>query len=305
MNKSPRFTLGMAVSNDFNGVWMTCQTAILNNPELMKEGEIIIIDNDPDSEEGKQTAEYAKKNRIINYVPMKARKGTAVRGLLFSRATSPIVVCVDAHVLLPGRSLMSVVEWLETNKEAPFIVSGPMLHDDGIEFETQWDPAWRNGMFGTWASDQRAKTQEDAFEIPMCGLGAFASRVEWWQGFSPLFSGFGGEEFYIHEKYRRAGGKAMCLPSFKWNHRFQRVNRGYSYPAWVQVRNYVVGWTELGLDVAALLAHFKEIFGDKVMAEGYCAAMGDLAATKARDDASRFLKESGLRTPKIIPISTK
>ena len=34
------------------------------------------------------------------------------------------------------------------------------------------------------------------------------------------FREFGGEEWYIHEKYRQAGAKCLCLPFLRWQHRF-------------------------------------------------------------------------------------
>lgn len=42
----------------------------------------------------------------------------------------------------------------------------------------------------------------------MQGLGIFACRRDVWPGFNPRLRGFGGEEGYIHEKFRRAGGPA-------------------------------------------------------------------------------------------------
>ena len=294
MKKQKRFTLGMAVSNDFNGVWMTCQTAILNNPNITQEGEILIIDNEPDSPEGKATAEYASKNPIITYIPMAGRKGTAVRDLIFRKANAPVVVCVDAHVLLPGDSLMQGVKYLEMNADRPIILSGPMLYDDGIQMATHWEPEWRNAMYGIWATNVPALKAGEPFEIPMCGLGQFASRKEHWQGFNPLFAAFGGEEFYIHEKYRRVGGAAICLPSFKWNHRFQRVSRGYTFQAWQQIRNYVIGWDELGLDMKEMLEHFKNHWNPAVVVEGYSAAMSDIAASRSRGQSLLELSAMGI-----------
>ena len=43
-----------------------------------------------------------------------------------------------------------------------------------------------------------------------------------WPGFPAAFRGFGGEEAYIHEKFRRAGGRRLCLPWLRWMHRFGR-----------------------------------------------------------------------------------
>ena len=43
----------------------------------------------------------------------------------------------------------------------------------------------------------------EPFDIPMQGLGLFSCRKTAWPGFHPGFRGFGGEEGYIHEKFRQ------------------------------------------------------------------------------------------------------
>jgi glycosyltransferase involved in cell wall biosynthesis len=100
------------------------------------------------------------------------------------------------------------------------------------------------------------------FEIPAQGLGLFSSRKDSWLGFNPNFRSFGGEECYIHEKYRQAGRKTLCLPWLKWNHRFDRPD-GVPYPISKEgkARNYVLGLTELGLDLEPARKHFVEEAG--------------------------------------------
>lgn len=91
---------------------------------------------------------------------------------------------------------------------------------------------------------------EAPFEIPGMGLGMFAMREGAFPGFHPDAWGFGGEELYVHEKVRRNGGKAICLPTAPWLHRFPRPesNGGSPYPSnqWYKARNYVLEYTELG-----------------------------------------------------------
>ena len=58
-----------------------------------------------------------------------------------------------------------------------------------------------------WGDDPRgADPTAPGFDIPMHGLGLFACRRAAWPGFHPKFRGFGGEEGYIHEKFRQCGG---------------------------------------------------------------------------------------------------
>lgn len=96
-------------------------------------------------------------------------------------------------------------------------------------------------------------------EIPAQGLGLFSSVREHWLGFNPNFRSFGGEECYIHEKYRQAGRTTYCLPFLKWNHRFGRPG-GPKYPLTVEgkIRNYLIGFDELGLDREPIRKHFVD-----------------------------------------------
>ena len=98
---------------------------------------------------------------------------------------------------------------------------------------------------------------EPPFAIPGQGLGLFSCRREAWQGFHPHAQGFGGEELYIHEKFRQQGAKAVCLPFLRWLHRFARPN-GVKFPLtrYNKVRNYVLEFQELGRDVGPIHDHF-------------------------------------------------
>lgn len=103
------------------------------------------------------------------------------------------------------------------------------------------------------------------FEIPAQGLGLFACRKDAWLGFNPRFRHFGGEECYIHEKYRQAGKTTVCLPFLKWWHRFWRIG-GAPYPAaWEsRIMNYLIGHHELGLEQQPVVDHFARHLGKNV-----------------------------------------
>ena len=104
------------------------------------------------------------------------------------------------------------------------LVQGPLLSADARGLTgTHWNPVWSEGMYGQWAVDPRGLDPgAEPFDIPMQGLGLFACRRDAWAGLSPRFRGFGGEEGYLHEKVRRAGGRTVCLPALRWLHRFDR-----------------------------------------------------------------------------------
>jgi len=121
-------------------------------------------------------------------------------------------------------------------------------------------------MYGTWdVNPAGADPDQPPFEIPMQGLGLFACRREAWPGFNPAFRGFGGEEGYIHEKFRRRGGRALCLPFLRWMHRFNRpLGTPYANQWEDRVRNYLIGFRELGWDTAPVVDHFKTFLGEQV-----------------------------------------
>jgi len=100
---------------------------------------------------------------------------------------------------------------------------------------------------------------ETEFEIFSQGLGMFFTNKRSWLGFNEHCRGFGGEECYIHEKYRKAGRKTICLPFLKWLHRFGRPD-GVKYELTIdnKVRNYILEFTELDLDLSPVHKEFVE-----------------------------------------------
>ena len=102
-------------------------------------------------------------------------------------------------------------------------------------------------------------SNESEFEIFSQGLGLFFTSKHAWLGFNEHCRGFGGEECYIHEKYRKANRKALCLPFLKWLHRFARPD-GVKYELTIdnKVRNYILEFTELDLDLSPVYKEFVE-----------------------------------------------
>lgn len=96
----------------------------------------------------------------------------------------------------------------------------------------------------------------DPFEIPGHGLGLFATTKAGWLGFHPDARGFGGEEMTVHAKYRQAGRTVWCVPRLRWWHDFGRAGVPYPNGSWHMVRNYVLNFTALGLDLAPLYKHY-------------------------------------------------
>jgi hypothetical protein len=144
---------------------------------------------------------------------------------------------------------MARFHYLNTNEPYPL---------DDTEWESHEAMLLAKGNYpAAWDDDA------PMFETPGQGLGLFTCRKEGWLGFNPDFREFGGEEMYIHEKYRQAGRHHYCLPFLKWLHRFGRVG-GFKYHNSIvngKMRNYLLGFRELGLDPEPIRHHFVDEIG--------------------------------------------
>ncbi len=266
-------TIGMATYDDYDGVYFTIQALRMYHHEVMEHVELVVIDNNP---EGACAASLrALENDIENfrYIPNAEVSGTAVRDKLFGEAAGEFVLCMDCHVLLIPSSLARLLAYFNENPETPDLIQGPLLADGLNRIATHFKPQWYSGMYGTWAYDERGRNPNgDPFEIPMQGLGLFACRKSAWPGFNPEFCGFGGEEGYIHEKFRQRGAPTLCLPFLRWLHRFNRpLGVPYRNTWRDRFRNYIIGFTELQLPMNDFLAHMTELLGqaevEKLLAE--------------------------------------
>jgi hypothetical protein len=235
----------------------------LYHPEILQDVEFLLIDNHPAGPCA--PALKALENWIpsYRYFPCRSREGTALRDLLFREATGDFVLCVDCHVLFPAGALARLIEYCRNHPESNDLLQGPLVADDLKPLGMCFEPKWSHGMYGVWGSDPRGlDVDAPPFEIQMQGLGAFACRREAWPGFNSRLAGFGGEEGYIHEKIRRAGGRTLCLPFLRWMHRFERpMGPPYVVTHEDRIRNYLLIYDELGLDPAPVVDHFMQFLG--------------------------------------------
>jgi len=266
--KKRKLTIGMATYDDYDGVYFSVQAIGLYHPEVRDDIEILVVDNHPEGE----AADSLKKLEALGnyrYVPYGENTGTAIRDRIFKEAGSDYVLCMDSHVLIVPGAIAELITYLDERPDCCDLLQGPLLHDNLRSVQTHFTREWRSGMYGAWAYDQRAEKPNAApFDIPMQGLGLFACRKASWPGFHPDFRGFGGEEGYIHEKFRQAGGRTLCLPFLRWLHRFDRPG-GVPYPVnWEdRIWNYMIGFQELGLDTDQIIDHFNEHLGKQATAD--------------------------------------
>ncbi len=258
MKEKPFLTIGMATYDDFHGVYFSVMALRMYHAEVMDQVEILIIDNNPEGRHGEQCKSFAGWCKNVRYVPNSNWVSTAVRNEIFSHAEGDFVMSMDCHVLFEPGSIKKLIDFYKQNFQTKDLHQGPLVYDNLEGISTHFDPIWRSQMYGIWANDPRgADPNAEPFEIPMQGLGIFSCRKDAWLGFNPLFRGFGGEEGYIHEKFRQSGNKCLCLPFLRWAHRFARPE-GVKYPLTLEnkIRNYFLGHIELGLDVKPIFEHF-------------------------------------------------
>lgn len=253
MSEKPFLTIGMAMCRNFTQTKWTVQMIRMMHPEVQDEIEILVCDNCPDDPNGRAAARwltgwcpngrYEEANEI---------QGTAYpRDQVFKKARGEWVICIDSHVTFPLGTLRKFIDWAKLQGETRDLFQGPMVMDDlrPHHMATHFNPTWGAGMWGQWGTDPELLDPDaPPKEIQMHGLGCFACRKDAWPGFNPRFCGFGAEEGYIHEKFRRAGAKCMGLPLLPWWHDYkpEELPHSYSIPTQYRIRNYLIAWMELG-----------------------------------------------------------
>lgn len=264
ISRPRKLTVGMSTFDDFHGVFFSIQAIRMYHKEALNDIEFVIVDNNPDSDHGKAVKEFSNWiKEPITYLPYKELIGTSAREKIFSAAKTDYVLCMDCHVLLEAGSLKRLINFYDSELDNGNLIQGPLVYDDLQGISTHFKEEWDCQMFGKWETDERGSNPaNEPFEIPMQGLGVFSCRKSAWLGFSKNFKGFGCEEFYIAEKFRRAGKKVLCAPFLRWNHRFARPDK-IPYPTSVKdkYQNYISGFMELGLDLSPVREHFSEYHG--------------------------------------------
>lgn len=243
-----KLTIGMATYDDYDGVFFSIQAIRMYQLKGINEDDVefIVIDNNPESEHGKKVKLLVEHSINGKYIPYTDKKGTFVKYEIFKHATGLYTLGLDCHVLFQPNAIKNLLNYYEQNPDTNNLIQGPLLYDDLKGISTHFDPVWRGNMYGTWATNREALNKNEPFEIPMMGMGVYSCRTAAMPKISENFKGFGGEEGYIHEKFKQAGGKCICLPDLKWNHRFNRPN-GVPYPNILEDRlwNYFTGWLDL------------------------------------------------------------
>ncbi|MEY3228784.1 MAG: hypothetical protein RLZZ536_3403 [Planctomycetota bacterium] len=267
-----KLTIGFATHNDFDGLYFSINALRLYHSSVMQDVELIVIDNAPDSPCGQRAKGlFSHINSGIQsgqpghpfsarWIPFGEIQGTsAPRDRIFHEAAGDAVLVMDSHVMLVPGAVEKLLSFYRQNPDCRDLLSGPLLLDNHSTVYTHFTDTWRDGMWGTWGIDDRGRDIDaEPFPIPAMGLGLFSCRKDAWLGFNPHFREFGGEEWYIHEKFRKAGRDCKCLPFLRWQHRFGDPVGGRKSPLSLhgKVRNFMIGHQELGISLERLRNHY-------------------------------------------------
>lgn len=258
-------TIGMSTYDDYDGTYFTLQSLRMHH-EICKSNDIefIVLDNNPNGEHGSElnklimhwvrNGRYIEKNDICS---------SFNKYSIVEHANGKYILILDCHILLVPNAIDYLLNYYSNNPNCKDLVQGPLIYDDLMNYATEFDAKWSGDMYGVWHTNKEAYDKGEPFEIKMQGMGLCSFEKANWPGISPYFRGFGAEEGYIAEKFRRNGGRNICIPQLRWMHRFSRPN-GVKYPLILEDRiwNYFVGWLEITKDpnhymIVDTYNHFK------------------------------------------------
>jgi len=274
-----KLTISMPVYEDYNGVAFSVQ-ALRIYQNLPVGTEILVLDNAPDTDDGRQTKKFIESFVPYGrYIPITDRQSSFIKYDAFLHATGDVVLGIDSHVMLQPGAVKALLDWWGQHRGEPHNLTGPLLYDGLNAVSSHMDPVWRGSDYGIWATDHEAMKKGEPFEVPMQGMGMFSF---WREAFKPLtepFSAFGGEESIVAEKVRQAGGKTICHPEVGWWHRFDwPIRRPFPNGMREKVRNYYVAFLSLygGLDhpkVQEMTEHWRKTVSEEDLVAAISSAL--------------------------------
>jgi glycosyltransferase involved in cell wall biosynthesis len=243
-------TIAMASYSNPEQVWFTVEALRLYQD--VSGCEILVLDNQGNADVKKVVQDCKIRYELFNEV----NGVPPARNKIFEIASGDFVLVLDSHVLLYPDAISQLKQWLsERWDDAVNLIQGPMVMSSFGNAYTHYDDVWRGHAWGIWPKAAHPDKITEETEIQMMGMGLFGCRKDSWLGLHPDARGFGGTEGVIHEKYRRAGRKVLCLPFLKWVHKFGRSG---NFPLLLddKIRNYLLGFAEIGMDPEPIYKHF-------------------------------------------------
>lgn len=252
-----KLTIGMPSYNNYQEVWFTVQSLRIYHD--LTDCEILIIDNYGKAEQLEKFCNAVK----IRYIKWDNKPAShVVKNRIFENANGKFSLCIDSHIFLMPGTINKLKKFIDSNPNTDALYHGPMLNGGlGSEID-YYNDEWRGDQLGTWGPSHLPMPNREPFEIDMAASGLMFCKSDTWLGFNEKFRGFGGGEGYIHKKYKKHGKKIICLPFLQWVHYFKNQwgkQEPVPYPLQREdrIRNFLIGYDELGLDIEIVKKHFK------------------------------------------------
>lgn len=242
-----KLTVTMATHDDYDGVYFTVQSLRLHH-KLPAGTEILILDNNPDSNHGKALASFAGSIPNLRVVDVRDRMSSFVKYDALHLAAGEVILGLDCHVLLQPGFLEALGKYWDEHPDSKDMLTGPLLYNDLKHTSVKMLPVWRGHDYGIWGDDVEAMIKGLPFEVPMMGMGCWCLKKSTAPTLAKGFTGFGAEEWYFAEKVRQNGGRVMCHPAMGWNHRFDWPVRNFPLRLHDKIKNYYRGWIDLYQD---------------------------------------------------------
>ena len=262
-------TIAMATYDDYDGVFFSVQSLRIYHQLCRTDAvQFMVLDGNPNSEHGKACKSFIENQARGKYISYHGVPSSFNKYKTVDNADGKYVLIMDCHVILEPNAISSLIDYFAHNPDCKDLIQGPLWYDDLVNISTHFDQKWSGDMYGTWQTNKLAYDKGDPFEIEMQGMGLLAFEKSAWKGINPHFRGFGAEEGYIAAKFKEWGGRNICLPSLKWNHRFGRPN-GVKYPLILEDRiwNYFVGWLEITKDPNhPMIQDIQKYFSERIPA---------------------------------------
>lgn len=252
-----KLTIGWACHDDLEGSFWTASALRLyhlGNFRNKNDVQLLIVDDLPQKLDG--------LNNLANtvgakYVHSPKGKGPAhAKNSVFEHADGEYVLLLDSHVILQNGAIDYIIKGINEKKIKKDMWCGPLLNENKDVIATHMVPKFRGDFYGVWKIES---TLPKIFEIPMHGTAMFLMKKEHFPMFSKNFSGFAGEEGYIHDKVRSNGGKVFFHKALGWIHRFLR-SKPITYRCTLEdkIYNYMIAFYETGKNPQAVINFFLQ-----------------------------------------------
>lgn len=238
-----------------------------------------------DTKSSKKARRWVRRQHNIRYAAIEPGQKSSALDQLFEQARGEVVLVLQDPVRLRHGSLQALDRFFACHPDSNALVHGLTMSGKRV-IATHSDPFWRRNSWGSRANKPSPRLGEGLpFVIPMQESGVFSCRRSAWPGMPSGWRGYGGEDGFLQERFRREGAQVVCLPGLQWERIAQvRPARPYSQQAVQVLRNHLAGAADLDLDTRYITLRHR----DRV-APGVSDRLRNQALRKREKDGQEFV----------------